>query len=62
MMDNNLKKIAEEADANQTYWPGEARFKPGIKDKKTTGNITEETRLPEMLNDGKLNNDGANAR
>ena len=58
-----LAKAAADADADDsTYWPGEGLRKGGqIIDKKQIklgeGNIEEETRLPEMLNDGKLYTD-----
>lgn len=59
-----LAEAAANADADDaTYWPGEALRRGGQTiDKKTIGNITEETRLPEMRNDGQLNDSGANAR
>jgi hypothetical protein len=65
--DPKLAKVAQETGQDDaTFWPGDALLKPGTINKKTIkigdGVLTEETRLPEMLNDGKLNNDGSNAR
>lgn len=66
--DPNLAKPAiETGEDDGVFWPGDARLMPGTRNKKTTkmgsGEIVEETRLPEMRNDGKLYNDkDSNAR
>lgn len=63
-----LAEAAANAYADDgTYWPGEGLRDGGQTiDKKTikmgNGVIEEETRLPLMINDGKLNDSGTNAR
>lgn len=64
---NRIDPKADETGQNETYWPGDARIMPGTKNEKNVkigdGNLVEETRLPEMLNDGKLYTDpNSNAR
>lgn len=64
------KSVAQPAiDTNQddgVFYPGDGLQMPGTIGKKTIkfgdGVIEEETRLPLMINDGKINDSGANAR
>lgn len=66
--DPNLAKPAiETGEDDGVFWPGDATLKGGQTINKKIikfgdGVIEEETRLPDMLNDGRLNKDGANAR
>lgn len=61
---NRIDPKADETGQNETLWPGDGLRTGGQTiNKKKIGNIEEETRLPEMLNDGKLYTDpDSNAR
>lgn len=55
------KQAIETGSDDGVFWPGDALLRPGTINKTTkkmgSGEIVEETRLPEIRNDGKLYND-----